>query len=88
MARRLEHGSTGRTKLALSMSSGPTAVRQGHFRVLQPGGLPGPMSADYRHVVAERAVTVAVADGSVAGSRCGGDEGRPSAGVDVGSGAL
>ncbi|HEU4349554.1 MAG TPA: GNAT family N-acetyltransferase [Actinoplanes sp.] len=30
------------------------------------GGLPGPMTADYRHVIAERAVTVAVADGSVA----------------------
>jgi hypothetical protein len=31
------------------------------------GGLPGPMTADYRHVIAERAVTLAVADGSVAG---------------------
>jgi GNAT superfamily N-acetyltransferase len=31
------------------------------------GGLPGPMTADYRRVIAEREVTVAVADGSVAG---------------------
>jgi GNAT superfamily N-acetyltransferase len=35
--------------------------------VPRTGGLPGPMTADYRHVIAERAVTVAVADGSVAG---------------------
>jgi ribosomal protein S18 acetylase RimI-like enzyme len=31
------------------------------------GGLPGPMTADYRQVVADRAVTVAEADGSLAG---------------------
>lgn len=35
--------------------------------VTRIGGLPGPMTADYRQVVADRAVTVAVADGSVAG---------------------
>jgi GNAT superfamily N-acetyltransferase len=31
------------------------------------GGLPGPMTADYRQVISDRAVTVAEADGSVAG---------------------